>query len=285
MHVTSNVKEIANFIAMLNKQDEHCVGFCGTNEEEIADTLANEMDVDNYFVTMYEDGELIGVLGLDADEESKVAEIWGPFIKSEEWLNVATTMWQALLAKIPTKMSTFYGFYHNKNSRAEEFMNSLQFKRGNENLVLEVNKDEFKQGTYSHIVGELKGRTMDFIALHDACFPATYYDGKEIVGRLDEEKNVFLYVENDVVQGYVFVEADPEFHEGSIEFVGVLPEARGKGIGLQLTKRAIEYLFSFDGMKRIRLCVGRTNETAIRLYKKAGFIEKRQLVSFEKSYK
>jgi ribosomal protein S18 acetylase RimI-like enzyme len=278
------VKEIATFIGELNKETSHHVGFCGTNEEEIAHTLTNELDVNRYFVTRYENEELIGVIGLDVDEESEVAEIWGPFVNdSENWLEMAMQMWEELVAKIPIEMKSFHGFYHINNERAHYFMQSLQFERENEHVILEVKKGDVKQDTYPHIVEELEGYTTDFIELHNRCFPSTYYDGKEIVERIDEEKNVFLYVEDGVVEGYVFVEANPAFHEGDIDFVGVLPEARGKGIGLQLTKRAIEYLFSFDQMESIKLCVGKENETAMRLYKRAGFVEVRQLVYFVKT--
>ena len=282
MHTILDVKEIASFIARLNNEEEHSVGYCGTNEEEIIDTLTNEMDIEKYFVTIYENEEVIGVLGLDVDEEAKEAEIWGPFVKGDKWQEVAITMWQELLVKIPIDLSTFYGFYHKQNNRAAEFMTSLGFTRGGEHSILEVHKDEFVQGTYSHIVEELKGYTADFIALHDRCFPSTYYDGKEITERVNENQNVFLYVENDIVKGYVYVEADPEFNEGSIEFIAVHLDSQGKGIGLQLTKRAIDYLFSFNGMESVRLCVSRENETAIRLYERAGFKETKQLISFSK---
>ena len=40
------------------------------------------------FVVTYENNKIIGVLGFDVDEVKKCAEIWGPFIKAENWEEV-----------------------------------------------------------------------------------------------------------------------------------------------------------------------------------------------------
>ena len=52
--------------------------------------------------------------------------------------------------------------------------------------------------------------------------------------------------------------------------VGLLPEFRGKGIGRQLMRRAIDAAFAF-GLTRIELTVREGNANAIALYKSLGF--------------
>lgn len=62
------------------------------------------------FVVTYENNKIIGVLGFDVDEVKKCAEIWGPFIKAENWEEVALHMWKELIEKVPFHIEKFYGF-------------------------------------------------------------------------------------------------------------------------------------------------------------------------------
>lgn len=40
--IVKDIKEAAEFIAALNSKDEHHVGYLGTNQEEILDSLLND---------------------------------------------------------------------------------------------------------------------------------------------------------------------------------------------------------------------------------------------------
>lgn len=118
--------------------------------------------------------------------------------------------------------------------------------------------------------------------LHDKTFPNTYYDGEEIISRLNNHRKVFVCKEAKELTGYIYVEAEPEFDEGSIEFFAVNESQRGKGIGCYLLTMALRWLFSFNSIDSVSLCVNSKNEKAINLYKMAGFKEKHQLSYFIK---
>ena len=53
-----------------------------------------------------------------------------------------------------------------------------------------------------------------------------------------------------------------------------LEEINGKGVGERLLQAAIQYIFSFQGMREIELCLNTNNDRAMKLYKKVGFEEK-----------
>jgi RimJ/RimL family protein N-acetyltransferase len=53
--------------------------------------------------------------------------------------------------------------------------------------------------------------------------------------------------------------------------MGMLPEARGKGLGTRLARAAIDRAWS-DGLERIELEVFASNERAIELYRRLGFV-------------
>ncbi|ASN03829.1 GNAT family N-acetyltransferase [Virgibacillus necropolis] len=86
-----------------------------------------------------------------------------------------------------------------------------------------------------------------------------------------------------MLQGYLYAEAEPGFAEGSVEFFGVNPIARGGGLGSALLAKGIQWLFSFQAIEEISLCVSSDNEKAIHLYKKIGFKVEQELIVFEKS--
>ncbi len=57
---------------------------------------------------------------------------------------------------------------------------------------------------------------------------------------------------------------------GLVSQLYIVPEARGKGLGLLALKRAESY-FRERGMKKVRLRVSAENEIALSLYREAGF--------------
>ena len=61
-----------------------------------------------------------------------------------------------------------------------------------------------------------------------------------------------------------------------IHAVGVAPELRGRGLGVELLRYAFERLQE-HGAEEVSLKVDSTNEPAIRLYRKYGFTEKTKI--------
>lgn len=93
----------------------------------------------------------------------------------------------------------------------------------------------------------------------------------------------FIIVSDGIDCGTAFLKnIDPFLKEAEYGiFIGI-PSFRGKGLSTIVTKRIIDYGFSFLGLKRIYLSVFKDNISAIKSYKKAGFIEQRII---EKGYK
>ncbi|ALX49213.1 hypothetical protein [Lentibacillus amyloliquefaciens] len=88
MHTLINQKDIspgdtADFIAELNQHNEYRIGFCGTDAEEILDSMEED---NSEMVAAVESGTMIGFIGIDADDDS--AEVWEPFVDSVGLLTV-----------------------------------------------------------------------------------------------------------------------------------------------------------------------------------------------------
>ncbi|TCZ77852.1 GNAT family N-acetyltransferase [Paenibacillus albiflavus] len=282
----TNIREVASFISALNQQAHHHVGFCGEQEEEIEETLMNEFSElalnDSVFVA-YRNNEILGVIGFDVDIEKRQAEVWGPFIKDEQdWLTIAIPLWNTGVKTIKHHVDTLFGFYNVKHRYAKQLMEKVNGINKGNHIVLcahrSASTSRLTNNDYFELIPELYS---SFITLHDAAFPNTYYAGQEIIARLDSDNRVYIAVTSDrKLQGYCYVISDPEFQEGTIEFIAVSPEYRKQGIGADLIKRALDYLFIEKRIEETTLCVASDNVQAVHVYLKAGFVLKHDLASY-----
>ena len=99
---------------------------------------------------------------------------------------------------------------------------------------------------------------------------------------MNQHRKVFVVINHGILQGYIYVEAEPEFGEASIEFFTVESSEREKGIGKQLLMGALKWIFTFENIEAITLCVNSARTNAINLYKKVGFQHLHDMCSFTK---
>ena len=279
-----DIGEVSSFVSRFNSSEESHIGYCGKDRDEIAKCMINDISDVKYtdsFVVAYEGSELIGVLGFDADLEDDSAEIWGPFIVPNKW-GVVFDMWKTMTNLLPSKIGSLEMFPNFKNERVCQLANELSFKKCSDETILTFernNSRELKSVSIEELTPEYY---VDMKQLHDKAFPGAYYSGQQIIQRLDEHRKTYIITNKDTFCGYIYVEAEPEFGEASIEFFAVENSERGNGIGGQLLTGALKWLFTFKGMESITLCVNSANDNAINLYKKVGFRHQHNLCSFTK---
>lgn len=269
-----DVKQLAIFIATLNKEEAHNVGYCGDEANEIENTLYHEFSdypIERSFTVLYEGEVIVGALGFDVDEEDKSAEVWGPFIQGENWLDTAKELWETGLAKLESTVHSFYGFYNVKHTYAESFMTYVQGVKKGAHSILKMEAKQFREHKSESIEKMSPYYHEQFMQLHDKAFPGTYYNGKAILERSDDEHQLFCYVKDNSLLGYIYIEGKRKFREGNVEYIAVAPHARQKGIGKDLLNYGLYELFHHIGAEEISLCVGCENNEAIQLYKKVGF--------------
>jgi [ribosomal protein S18]-alanine N-acetyltransferase len=120
--------------------------------------------------------------------------------------------------------------------------------------------------------------TIETASLHDLgalrrleqiCFPKDAWPLLDLISVLSFRGVIRLKAVSDG-QMVGFIAGDVRRSEGMawIATVGVLPEYRNRGIG----KMLIQACEAQIPLNRIRLCVRPTNETAIRLYEKLGYV-------------
>ena len=105
--------------------------------------------------------------------------------------------------------------------------------------------------------------------LEKACFPKDTWPLWDVVGLLTFPNVVRIKaVVNDQVVGFIAGDPRPAERLAWIATVGVLPEFRSRGIATALIGAVEQRLRE----PRVRLCVRASNEGAIRLYSRLGYL-------------
>jgi len=284
-----NLEELATFLEMVNNDDTSHIGYCGEKKIEIFDTLSSDfsdIEIEKSFVVAYDKDKIVAALGFDIDEESKSAEVWGPFVKNvEDGLQIANELWQTLKTTIPLKLDEYLFFVNEKNIFARQFSKNKNGLESGLHLILSAKRDSQIEDQAIHIQNYSSSSFQSFSALHTLAFPNTYYSSEQILSRISEDNRLLVIQHNNEIKGYVYVEANPLNGEGAIEYIAVSPNFRGQGIAKKLMKAALHHLFSYEGMEEITLSVGANNKTAIGLYMTSGFQVKHTLVAYKKEEK
>lgn len=96
---------------------------------------------------------------------------------------------------------------------------------------------------------------------------------------LENNPETFLVAEYEgVIIGYVMAYLKPDL-EGHVMSIAVHPNYRGNGIGSTLLSEVINRLFN-RGAKYVGLEVRVSNERAIRLYERFGFVKARRIKGY-----
>lgn len=293
----ANIGEIALLIARLNQIAIHHVGYCGENAEEIIKTLSTEWEeltFSRYVTIAYEDTKIVGALLLDMDSENNSAELWGPFIDTDDyeiWCEMANQMWNHTIhkqKKSKTKISSFYNI-HNQNAIA--WIQQWNTGHQEEYLVLTMNQEIALASIYptDTVINSDKDIYIKDIQmltepirtqlqlLHEKSFGDTYYSIDTIEQRLNDENKLLLLIHQEACIGYVYMESDYNFREGDIEYIAVDEHYKKQGYGTILLRQALNYLFYSTPTQEVTLCVNLDKTAVIRLYRKLGFTTKYQL--------
>ena len=118
--------------------------------------------------------------------------------------------------------------------------------------------------------------------LHDALFPGTHTTGSDLVAGHDEaHRRLVIDVDGEVV-GYIAVERQPD-GSGYIDYLGVAPSARRRGLGGDLVRAGVAELKRLD-VSGIGLTVRVGSEGARELYRSLGFEEERVAIPLRRGF-
>ncbi|MBO0603090.1 GNAT family N-acetyltransferase [Sporosarcina sp. E16_3] len=285
----SDIRDLAVFLEKMNKISSSHVGYCGEAEEEIYQTLLHDfsdLDLSQSFAVAYEKGCIVGAVGVDIDKAEFSAEVWGPFIDDKiDDPNVIDELLAAVISYSSIQLKHISFFLNKKNSRGKEFVLKHGGVEKGHHAILLARRDELGEVDVDELEKYSPPYEQTFSALHEAEFPSTYYSAQEILSRQNDMNQLFIMTSGDqCIKGYVYIEAQPQHNEGSIEYIAVSIQNRKQGVGAKLMKFALVNLFSFNEIEKISLCVEKENESALKLYLAAGFKMRHELIHFQTTF-
>ncbi|MBL8064067.1 MAG: GNAT family N-acetyltransferase [Anaerolineales bacterium] len=278
-----HIEELISFVTRMNHHAEHHIGYFGVGETDVRSSLAETViPPAEGFRLAYENGNLIGVFGVDADPEINRAWLLGPIIEHAEWQRIADDLFAAVLPLIPAGIGEQELFCDVNNLNLKEFAKRHGFPPRSETAIFSMERNAYIEHPISaHIIDFHETHFAQFEGLHNELFPNTYYTARQIVEKLDDHHRLFIALDGGHLLGYHFCKLEPD--SGYVDFIGTSASARGRGVGSSLLASGLNWMLGAPSTKRITLTVNADNASARRLYEKFGFTLERVTCGFRRT--
>lgn len=266
--------EIVEFMARANGDPGQQCLYLDTSAEGI---MAQVEDLDQPFEEIFHvleyEGHLVAVAGMEAEVEVDRAWLLGPFATDTAWDARAEAVLRAACRSVPRHIPRLSAFVNRENGRALALLERFGFVRGQINHVYHALASRFRlEGASSAVAYEADHRG-GLDRLHDRSFPGTWMSTAEMVGCHEAGTGaLFVTLDGERLTGYVFVKEDLPELEGSVEFLAVGKEDRGRGLGRALLVAGLDWLFRGKGLELSHLCVSGENLRAHELYESVGLV-------------
>jgi ribosomal protein S18 acetylase RimI-like enzyme len=263
----------------MNNQSAHHIGYFGLDRVDIRHTLEQLNPPLAYgFMLAFDQGQLVGLFGIEVDAEIDRAWLFGPLIDHpDDWHPLADRLYDAVRSLIPAGIGHQEIFCDALNENVCAFAGRHGLPLISDALIFTLTRGAAAWGTAADFRPEF---LESLRALHERLFPNTYYTTEQMVDRQDSHTRLLIAEHGGQLQGYVFGKVDPEAAEGYIDFVGVDEAWRGKGIGRSLLGAVVGWMFSFPEVTTIALTVHADNKAAERLYRSSGFTCERSMRAY-----
>lgn len=277
--------DAAHFIARLNADPTHYIGYFGFEAHDIARTIAEFTPApERGSFVAYDDDQLVGFLGINMDTGLGRMWIHGPLIDHDDWHAIADMLYQSIQPAIPQRISEYEIFCSLENTNCQQFAKRHHFKLHGGAAIYAFPREKLYTIEDADIP-EITPSLYDQLSrLQDSLFPRSYFSGPQLAEMLGEYIKVFATSEDGTLTGYIFCRVEPDIGEGYVDFVGVIEFARRRGIARRLLARAFHWMFSFESVEAVKLTVMTRNEAACQLYESVGFDLRSTMIAYRKRY-
>ena len=278
-------EELVHFVTRLNGDGLHHIGFFGEGEADVRSSLAECLiPPSEGFMLAYEDDQLVGIFGVDADAEVNKAWLYGPLVGHADWHTIADGLYASILPLIPVNIRDRLLFCDIRNIHMEEFAARHGFPLQAENALLVLRREDYKPSVMikSQVSEYQESFLGQFDELHKRLFPNGSYNADQMATKINETHQVLIAIEDERLLGYIYCKIDPQAASGYIDFIGTDESARGRGIGAGLLAAGVDWMFSAPTTRKINLTVNADNIVARNLYEKFDFVTERTMRGYRK---
>ena len=284
---------------------EAFIEYCKKYREDPNDEGLNDMDLESFEINkenptyiLVSDNNIKGMISLILDDFYKQGGMGRLriFHSIENKIDNYKIMLRAILEEIEG-IDKIFIYIDQKNEVMAEILAALQFKLGGYSFTMiredrEVPKATFPEGYELRTFKENRDE-MDWCKVRNIGFPedsprtpenvCLYWKG-EPQCHLEDGMMLLYYNEEPIGTIRASVEFEAEEKYTYISVVCVNPEHRGKGLGRNLLRAAIDY-GRIQGMPKAMLCVDIENESALNLYLREGFAKYKASVEYEYNWR
>ena len=278
-------EEMVQFVARLNSESDHHIGFFGEGEADVRSSLAECLiPPADGFLLAYEDERIVGLFGVDADHEINRAWLFGPLVEHSDWHSIADALYAKALSLIPPGIQDYDLFCDVKNVHMDDFAARHGFPLRSENAVMTLQRNRYMPTAKrtSPVVPFEETWFDPFEKLHRILFPNAYFTARQMVEKINETHRLFLAIEDEKLLGYHFCKIDPDAESGYVDFIGTDESARGRGVGADLLASGVDWMLSAVSTRKINLTVNAGNLAARTLYEKFGLVTERVMRGYRK---
>lgn len=276
-----DMKDVSEWLARLNEQDEHFIAWLESSVEGIQEQLSSLLAFEESLAWLSkENGQVTGFIGVIPFFEQGICRLIGPFTQDSE-PHLLNQLWETAKPVVERHFSAVKVAFFKRNTKLTQFCEEHDFHCYNieKTLLLEQNKlpqQVVADGIVSYEPSHYEG-------VNEIHPKAGFYTMDEMTYLLQDPNNhLWCYIENEEVIGYIYFEEITGMDEGEICFVNVREDARGQGIGTQLIHYASYQAFHKFNLSLVTISVRTTNEDAEKLYKQLGFQDGPTIYAYEK---
>jgi ribosomal protein S18 acetylase RimI-like enzyme len=272
----SDLEEMVRLAVESQASPEQHIGYLGLTEDSIrTDILGVDHWVAHTAVLVRPGGALAGWLLGEKDDPMDRVWWWGPFLRvevPEDGADALYVLASQLLGSSQEEMAP-----DDRNSRVAALALRNGFRPDEASAVLSYTGEGFG-GRGSTVPIDDADRS-SVATLHDRLFPGTHTTGQSLV---DSDEPRLVAVADGRVVGYVALEIHSD-GTGYIDYLGVDPEWRRRGLGRRLVTDATDLLLERQATS-VHLTVREHNTAARALYAALGFTHERLIRPFRNGF-
>ena len=269
--------------APLQQRPARHVVYLGTDAAGIAAELAEPASTVSSIATG-DDGEVIGWMIGDVDDE--MGRVWwfGPFVDADGWAPIADELLAHARQQLASTVTEEEIAVDDRFERFAPWATAHGFEAETASWVLTLERELAAPSPRAdREIRAMTDRDHDAVArLHDAAFPGTHTPGARLVEQHDADHPRLVAVADDEVVGYIAVERQPE-GSGYVDFVAVDPAHRRRGLAGDLVRAGVQALVALE-VSGVHLTVRESADGARELYASLGFTEERLARPYRKGF-
>lgn len=268
-----DLDEVVRRVARLQADPEYHVGYLSNDPESIAEELSGLPGGPTAAVVAIGGGRPVGLLAADYDRDPPRVWWHGPFVWSRDgWRAVADRLYASARRRLPRHVAQEELNPDDRSYALADFAHAHDFHPETAAAVLVLQR-RLEGPPPDEVVPATPQDHSRLTKLHDDLFPDARASGAQVIDAPDPHRIVLVTRRAGGLAGYVTAEYHAGEH-GSLDFVGVRPDLRRRGLGRALVTAGVHWLQG-QGCETVTLTIGENLRAARALYESVGFVEER----------